>query len=471
MIIVMSLRAAADDPSGPWWTIGGLCIAAALAAMLSFWALRGDWLYAAGILLNIAACVWWQQEGHRLFPTAWLSALVLANVIVLSVGGLISLLMELSFLRPAGGDISRTRLPFHQCALIVAAAALAFVAAIALFCDIARFGGPPQSLMWPAIAAATALTIARCYDPDAHFILGGFYVLGLVAIATFMHALHLRPWSLVRLTPILVSAYSLLIGSLYVLRANLAQLASSIAIPMRPTWPGPAPNWLARALNVQASIVLLLCLLPALGDRQFTIRMAMALSTCAAAASLALFAWDRPGTRTKIAALILGAAGIVLWSWSWLDPMLPSIVLDRLVLAMVALSAVTAFYGAGLAKLLRRQNDWTLSARILVPYIAGATALTLLAILAIEGVSYDPAGGIIAWWGILCISLALVALIVGARVCAAVSARILSTSPSAAGCSTFTPPRSSSSCSPYTSALRFPGSSAWASSGCTGHSY
>ncbi len=64
--VVFSVRAVTGDPQYPWWSVGGLVGSSLMAASLACWALMRRYLYAAGMLFNLAASVWWIGAGHKL---------------------------------------------------------------------------------------------------------------------------------------------------------------------------------------------------------------------------------------------------------------------------------------------------------------------------------------------------------------------------------------------------------------------
>src|SRR5262249_54592791 len=76
--------------------------------------------------------------------------------------------------------------------------------------------------------------------------------------------------------------------------------------------------------------------------------------------------------------------------WSLLDPAGPAPWMHRSVMLMIALAVMAGLSGAGLAKLLPQQTTWIECGRRLAPVFGGLAALTLLLVLAQEGVHYNP---------------------------------------------------------------------------------
>ena len=86
--------------------------------------------------------------------------------------------------------------------------------------------------------------------------------------------------------------------------------------------------------------------------------------------------------------LVFGVLFAVAFGWAWLPPEMPAPWLHRIVVAIVALAATMVVYGLGLAKLLRRENEWTRAAQRLVPLLAVIAAVLLVGVLG------DRSGGI-----------------------------------------------------------------------------
>src|SRR5437867_8610667 len=114
-------------------------------------------------------------------------------------------------------------------------------------------------------------------------------------------------------------------------------------------------------------------------------RIAVAAGAISMAVALGLLAHDSRQDRLRRATLLLGLFGAILWGWAWLPRFGPDLFLNRMVIIMLAMAAVSILYAVGLVKILRRENDWTQAAKRLSPYIASATATSLLIVLVADG--------------------------------------------------------------------------------------
>jgi hypothetical protein len=91
--VLVGLRGPFTDPQGAWWSIATVLTMCGLAAALHWMTLRRAYLYAAGILLNLSLSIWLiKYRGHQVDD---LAAFVKANIIALSLAGVVWLMLEL----------------------------------------------------------------------------------------------------------------------------------------------------------------------------------------------------------------------------------------------------------------------------------------------------------------------------------------------------------------------------------------
>jgi len=92
VVVLVGLRGPLSDPHGAWWSIAAVLTTCGLAAALHWMTLRRAYLYAAGILLNLSLSIWLiKYRGHQ---AADVTAFIKANIIALSVAGVIWLMLE-----------------------------------------------------------------------------------------------------------------------------------------------------------------------------------------------------------------------------------------------------------------------------------------------------------------------------------------------------------------------------------------
>src|SRR5207253_2835593 len=125
MAVIVALRGAFSDPRGAWSSIGALLAMSALAASLNWVTLRRVYLYAAGVLFNLAVSIWLlkYQSGR----VTSLSAFVEGNVIALSLTGVLWLYLELRTRRAQPNSKSNSVVAFHNVAVLVSLLAIGII--------------------------------------------------------------------------------------------------------------------------------------------------------------------------------------------------------------------------------------------------------------------------------------------------------------------------------------------------------
>src|SRR5207245_3738465 len=98
-------------------------------------------------------------------------------------------------------------------------------------------------------------------------------------------------------------------------------------------------------------------------------KLAVAAGAVSMAVAMGLLAHASNQQRLRSATLILGLFSAILWGWAWLPRYGPDVFLNRTVIVMVAMAAMSVFYAIGLVKILRRENDWTAAPPRLVPSV------------------------------------------------------------------------------------------------------
>ena len=393
-IVLLALRGCFGDPYAPWWSIGGLVAMAALLGTLARWRMHGGYLYAAGLLFNLAASIWWLIEiwhptSHR-FAHAWID-LVQVNLVAWIATGFVSLSMKLAAARR--GLTWRQWPTVHHVAAIAATVTLAMTVIIGLFVDVT--GGSLATtplLPWLALTA-TALLLAAClWDPAANYAVSALFALGLVAIGTWLDSCDLsRPW-LVWNAVVMLSLYTLLVGCLWRWRDRWLPVRQRLQLPQRhilpATWMLPSVLVIGTAVTVLAYYVVLTFdpeLINYSATATLLLRLAAAATVLVCTIALALF--DRAIDRSYLRQVILLSTVVAVVAICW-APMTPSFtgeqVFDRAVIVLLVSVLVTAVYGLGFAKLFKRDTPWSQDAGRTLPWVVGLAAATLIFIFAAE---------------------------------------------------------------------------------------
>src|SRR6185503_19703617 len=229
LAVLVALRGPFRDPAGAWWSIATLLSMTALATTLNLITFRRGYLYAAGVLLNLAVSIWLIKYATQ---TGSLTSFVEANIVALSLAGVLWLLLELRARRVGGKSGSPAS--FHNVAALASLVAMALVVAAHLYNDLWQFYQTLSPLLdLIAIASVAALMIACFWDRDAGYAVAGIYVLGLFGAATATHHLHLTPRNLIWLLTVAVAVQAVVSAVLWRARRPLLEFAGRLKIPPR----------------------------------------------------------------------------------------------------------------------------------------------------------------------------------------------------------------------------------------------
>jgi hypothetical protein len=371
--VLVAVRDPFGDPAGAWWSISALLAMTALAATLNWITLRRAYLYAAGILFNLAVSIWLIKYGAR--PGS-LTGFVEANIVALSLAGLLWLYLELRVRRVAGKSSSVAS--FHNVAALASLTALAVVVVAHLYNDLGEFYqtlSPWLDLI--TLVSVATLMISCLWDRDAEYAVAGIYVLGLFGAATAAHHLHLTPRNLIWSLTVAVAIQLIVSAVFWRWRQTLLELAARLKIPQRFD---PTKDRLAWLLIFNAIIVALIVISVFWIDITFDSPWLRALASLAVVAQLLTFGlmaegeWRRDLQR---AAIGVSLTGLVFLGWSFLTPGTSGTWLNRAVILMIVMFAAVALLGVGLSKFIQREADWTRAFRDCVPVmaLAGVSAL------------------------------------------------------------------------------------------------
>jgi hypothetical protein len=422
---VVALRDVAGDPQEPWWSVGGTGVLALLAAALACWSLGRRYLYVAGALVNVATSLWWIEKGFRLLPssTSSLQDFVEVNVIGLALPCVAWLWIELRMLRPAL-EGARGSLPaFHRVAAVISLGLVATIVGLDLAADVAgNHQATSAMLSWLALAAAGTAVGACLWDDKAKAPVLGLYVLGLAAVGLTLDGFDLS-FALLRWTgTMILAAYTLATSYLWSRRDGLRVWARLLHVPAGLEGSLGGQAWLVPANCFLAAVVMTLAFAIDLSTAEISLRLLAAKAAVVQCLAVGLLARGRRQSQLQAVSLTCGVLGAVCWGWAWLEPTTGTF-LNRGVVATVALAAMTALYGVGLAKLFPHVTEWTRAARRLAPALVCTSGGALALVLAAE-CWYARLGDVpIAGPAIAAVAVVLFGLAAAALVAAAVPGR------------------------------------------------
>ena len=222
-----------------------------------------------------------------------------------------------------------------------------------------------------------------------------------------------------------LSADSVGLAYLWSRRKSLRTFGDRLHIP-RPETEDPLAglSWMVPMIVSLATVVLVLSFGTILTDSDLARRSSVSQAALAQALAIGLLARGERRSGLQILALGVGVLGAVASGWASLSPDSPTVVLDRLVIVLVVLTAASALYGLGLVKLFRRKTEWTWAARRLVPALVSGAAMVLVVVLTVEVVERASGRSVpISPASLMAVGLALVAGAVSAIVAAVVPGR------------------------------------------------
>lgn len=378
--VFLSLRSLADVEISQWWSVGPLLVLTALAARLNWRTLLRRFIFAAGILFNLAVSVWWV---YVLNETSFASPFLLTNLIAASLSGILWMWLELRSRRLSETEsLFGPGLSFHNISAIAALVLLTLIVAVKSPLLYA-----PQ-LSWLAFLSLLIFMTACLWDRHAKHAVAGLYILGLLACGIALQQLELSLTRFVWGATIALAVYTIGTALLWHWRARLIDFAQQFGVPERINRETTEIAWFAAFSVLAVAAVGLLTYWINLSFLDFGLRLSAAMALAAQCITFALLAEGRSERGWRRGALAVFVVGAILMGWSWLTPGVDATWLNRSVILMIETFGLTALYGLGLDKVNARWPQWTSAARACVPFLLGAGALALFFCLATE-VSYQ----------------------------------------------------------------------------------
>ena len=164
--VFLAIRAMLGDPASPWWSVAVVTCLGLLTAATAAWLAAPGYLYGAGLLINLAATLWYAVEGRTLGGGSGLlglPGLLEVNATALALPGLAWLVLDRQRFQRLRGAGTSGPTPFHRVAL---AASTVLVVAVAVFGLWGALTGTPNpTSVWldlAAVGSAAALTVGCC---------------------------------------------------------------------------------------------------------------------------------------------------------------------------------------------------------------------------------------------------------------------------------------------------------------------
>ena len=368
IVLIIALRGPFADPLGAGWSIGSLLSMSALAGSLNWVTFRRAYVYAAGVIFNIAVSIWLIKYQAQVRSVG---AFVEANVIALSLTGVLWLFLELRKRRLDPKWKRNSGASFHNVAAILSLAAVVILTVGRLQEDFLGF----YQAFFPLLDALTcasliALIIACHWDREAKYAVAGLYLLGLLIAATAIHHAHLASRYMLWWLLIAAAVQTLVAASLWHAREDVIAFAKRLKIPERIDPAATELVWLLAFNSVVVATVIVVAFSVDLSFREWSLRSLAAGAVLIQCVTFGLMAQGRRRVILQRAAIAMLLVGIVFLSWSLLVPRVNGTWLNRAVLLMSVMFAIVALFGLELGKVSERMPDWAKALRDCVPAMA-----------------------------------------------------------------------------------------------------
>lgn len=421
-----------------WWTIVALTVIAARNVWIAYREGGRGGVWIAALLFMPAMTILWIEWGSKLsyfsgldggFEFLWINVLAAALLAVISVW--IERRHELAQRQSISeSDLEtavrprRRGVPFHRFAAWAIVVVMILTTAAGLIADLFESSFTVSwTLAWAAWVAAAIVAAACLWDLEVRWSGACLYGVGLIAVGLYLDRLDLHAplfhWALANA----LAAYSLATSALWSVRDRLRNTAARLGLPMAPEQPA-GHGWLVVANLLIGVGVLLLVWLIEITMPNFGERIVAAYAVGAQAFAIGLLAHGAVRSRLQYLALIWGVFFAVAFGWAWLPPDFPAMWLHRVVVTVVALAVTVVFYGFGLVKFLKRDNEWTRAAQRLVPSLTVLAGTLIFVVLGMEVAAYAHDHYVpISPFALAAVAIALAGLAAAALVAALVPGR------------------------------------------------
>ena len=377
VVVALSFRSLTNADASAWWAIGPLLAITLLAAVFSWRTRVRSYIFAAGVLFYVSVSLWWilvEQTNLEL------GDFVVFNLIANSLAGLIWLWLDLRARKSE--DSIGNYFSFHNFAAVFLLSVLTLLITLNFFHPSWLFPRPEWTTL--AFISLATLMMACLLDRYAKYAVAGLYMLGLIACAFALQQLDLSSTRFAWSAAIILSAYSLCAALVWHWRRPLIDFATRHHVPERMKAGATQLRWLSAVTGVVLVTIGVLTYWINLNFVDFGLRITAALAFLAQFLTVGLLTEGAEAKDSRRAAIVVAVIGAIFIGWSWLTPGVNSTWLNRSVILMVVVFALTALYGLVLDKLSARYSEWTSAARACVPAVLGAGVVALFFCLGTE---------------------------------------------------------------------------------------
>ncbi|MHB8974879.1 MAG: hypothetical protein ACYC4N_31000, partial [Pirellulaceae bacterium] len=425
-VFALAMRGCLDDPARPVWTAGICGGAFVLWAVLGVSG-RSQWYAGASVVSCVFAAwtLWWEQASGQGLEFILSGAYV--TVVASVSAALFWLAIEIWYQHKhqVSFDPRLGRPRVHSIVAVLMTSLLGFVVVGATTLSVfARLGPSRTSLtvtdVWSiaALLELGALLFALLWDQRAKLSLVALYGWGLIGIALGLNFLERKNAQGAELTIVAAclagSAYIAWTGHLWKWGANLARWASRWQIPEPIAKLEHTSRWLP-AMNVRGTLLLCgLGFVTLFVVHERALRMGVAFAPLLLAYGVNCLAQQRRRFMMQCLALLIFSLSAVYIGWADVRVTVgQELTLAYAARLLVCLAGMTLLYAVVVTRWRVPQNDWHTAVRRVSLVLAVATICTLLVVLALEVVYFEPGiGAPIAVPEVLAISVMLCGFVV-----------------------------------------------------------
>ena len=247
---------------------------------------------------------------------------------------------------------------------------------------------------WLMLAGLALLLAGSLWDRTARHAVASLYALGLVTLTVVLDSLELSPRNLVFGIGCAASGYVLLSGLIWSQRSRMAHWQERLGIPESGIDAERTADWLTAANLVLAAVVVAIEFWVVLTFDSRPLRLYGATAALLLAPGIAMLAHERRRSLLQLLSLLAAAIAAIDFGWAIMDVTLERYFwLQRSIRVMEMLAVTTFLYGVIGVRLLPRTGSWFKSLRTAATALGGASLVSLLVVLVLEAMWFNPERG------------------------------------------------------------------------------
>jgi hypothetical protein len=363
LVVALAFRGGWGDPYRPYASTAALLLVSVMLAALAIWFRLTRYVWASGLVFNLAGVVIWLALGHSV------EGLLLTNAIGLAAAA--GFWTAVALVLPGAGPTQR-RMQFSHAGAAIALTLLTAIVGQDWLTKLTGSGLVDAGVLaWPAIVVTGLALVAALWDSSARWAVAGLYLLGLDIVVLALVRCGLEGAALFRASTVGLAIYLSLAA---VCHTGISpRFLESLWLPSRDgRWFVAVQQSLALAVFACGADISIAYLDP--GSRMMG----------PLAAALAVPAVALVGPQTRRLTLVLAAAVLAEVALAVPDPAGAAPWLHRTAFLLAAFVAAGFVYSDVLPSVARRWPEWATVSRSVGDGLAGLALVTIVPLLAQE---------------------------------------------------------------------------------------